>query len=107
MTCNRDIVKELRIGMTIALSSRYHVKTGPPFIAIVTEIPPTLSLESSITINWMDQEKALHKSKWFKCLKTTTQSATVPLHEVILYDFELTKNGALKKHTREFKKNEY
>ncbi len=52
---NRDTVKELRIGMLIATAGENVAKVGR-----VHAIPPNPMLDTTITIHWFNQERALH-----------------------------------------------
>ena len=92
---NQDIVKQLRVGMLIAIKS-----SGK-----VVALPPNLSLTSDISVHWMIQEQAPHKPKWlrfFKPSKKRNAEGTTPINDVVLYGFELTANGALRKKSREY-----
>lgn len=104
---NRDITKEIGIGMNVAVMERSDSRNGPPYLATIVEVPFNLSLESAVTVNWLNPEKAPHKSRWLRYFKPSTQTASVSLQDIILYDFELTKSGALKKQARDFLKQEY
>ena len=98
---NQDIVKQLRIGMLIAIKS---IECFPK-IGKVVALPPNLSLTSDISVHWMIQEQAPHKPKWvrfFKPSKKRNAEGTTPINDVVLYGFELTANGALRKKTREY-----
>ena len=56
---NRDIIKELKVGMLIAIADSDIARVGK-----VLAIPSNISLDSNITIQWMVQERAPHKPKW-------------------------------------------
>lgn len=99
---NRNIEKELKTGMTVALSSRRSCTTGPPFIAVLMNLPPNIKDDTELVIQWMNQERAPHKSRWLRYFKSSVHTGSVFLDDIILYDFELTKKGALKKSTRDF-----
>ena len=100
---NRDVVKELKVGMLVAT-------TGPAEstiaqVGIVQSIEGTSSLNSKLTVNWMAQEKASHKPKWLRSFKISTKKdslGTITFNDILLYDFELTKNGTLKKKSRDY-----
>ena len=55
---NRDIIKELKVGMLIAIADSVIARVGK-----VLAIPSNISLDSNITIQWMVQERAPHKPK--------------------------------------------
>jgi hypothetical protein len=100
---NRDIVKELRIGMLIAVTG----KDRMPKVGRVHAIPPNFTYDSSIPIQWMIQERAPHKPKWmrhFKQLPLNSKNAfgNVLIQDITLYGFELTRKGCLKKKSREY-----
>ena len=53
----------------------------------------------------MDQQKDTRKPKWLRFFKLSNKKnaiGTTSLQDIMLYDFELTKNGALKKKSRDF-----
>ena len=60
---NRDIIKELKVGMLIAIADSDIARVGK-----VLAIPSNISLDSNITIQWMVQERAPHKPKWQRFL---------------------------------------
>ncbi len=68
---------------------------------------PSFSIvnDSEVTVHRMEQENAIHKPRWlryFKLSKKKTAVSSIVLKEIVLYDFELTKNGALKKKSWEY-----
>ena len=73
-----------------------------PQIGTVQAIPPNPEATSNITIELMQQERAPHKPKWLRFFKMTSVIRTISFKQIILYDFELTKCGALKKKSREY-----
>ena len=73
-----------------------------PQIGTVQAIPPNPDTTSNITIELMQQERAPHKPKWLRFFKMTSAIRTVSFKQIILYDFQLTKCGALKKKSREY-----
>ena len=100
MVQNRDVVKELCIGMLVATSGATF-----PNIGTVKAIPPNPCMDSTIHVHWMEQERAPHKPKWIRYFKPSTKRdavGTVTINEILLYDFQLTKNGALKKKCRDY-----
>ena len=96
---NRDMVKELRAGMLIAIATDNFPKVGE-----VTAIPPNVSLDSSITVKWMVQERASHKPKWQRSFKVGGKHEETKLENVLLYGFQLTGSGCFKKKSREYLK---
>ena len=109
MLHNRDIVKELMPGSVIALN--HHQWRGTvPQLAKVTSIPPNPTDQSQFPILWLEPESAPHKSRWCRFYsesKKKSANSSAYFSEVLLYDIELTKNGALKKQTREYLQAEY
>ena len=95
---NRDILKELKVGMLVALQS----KTEIPRIGIVSCIPPNPTLASQVSIKVYEQEKSSHKPKWLRNFNLTDKECSERISDFILYDFQLTKNGTIRKATREF-----
>ena len=95
---NRDVVKELQKGMLVATD----MGEDFPQIGTVQAIPPNPDATSEIAIELMQQERAPHKPKWLRFFKPSSVIRTVAFRQIILYDFELTKCGALKKKSREY-----
>lgn len=101
---NCNVVKELQAGMKIAFNST----DGLLQIAEVGTIPPNPNINSVINCILFKQERAPHKPKWLRSFSKTEKFNSVRYSDIILYDFELTKNGALKKKSRDyFKDNSY
>ena len=76
-----------------------------PKVGRVVSIPPNPSLTSDVTVHWMDQERAIHKPKWLRFFypsKKKNAVGTISLQDILLYGFELTKKGGLKKKSREY-----
>ena len=95
---NRDVLKELRLGMMVAITATSEI----PMIAEVSSIEPNPTLESRITVTLFEQESNKHKPKWLRYFKKTAEHAESQISDIILYDFELTRMGALRKSTRDF-----
>lgn len=94
---NRDVTKELQVGMLVATQGATFVR-----VDIVQAILPDPCTDSDLTVHWMEQERALHKPKWlryFKPVPITKKDAvgTVTFADILLYDFKLTNNSALRK----------
>jgi len=89
--------------MLIATASR---SGSFPKVGKVVAIPSNVSsITSEVTVHWMEQEQAPHKPKWFRFFKLSSKKnaiSTTAMQDILLYDFELTKNGALKKKSHEF-----
>ena len=96
---NRNIVKELQVGMNIAFNNE---TDGTLKIAEVKCISPNPNINSFIECCLMKQERAPHKPKWIRTFSKTEKMHTVKYIDILLYDFQLTRNGALKKKTREY-----
>lgn len=97
---NRDVLKELKVGMLVAYSSHNDI----PNIARVINTPSNPTMDSVIDVVLFKQEKAPHKPRWLRYFTSADRTATVLFSEIILYDFELTSKGALRKKTRDFLK---
>ena len=99
---NRDIIKELKVGMLIAIAESDIARVGK-----VLAIPSNISLDSNITIQWMVQERAPHKPKGQRIFKFGAKDVfgETELKNVLLFDFELTNNGCLKKKSRDYLKS--
>lgn len=100
MIQNRDVVNELRDGMLAAIANNNF-----PQIGKVRTLLSNPSPDSHISIQWMEQERNMTKPKWlrfFKPSKGKRPFGTITYHEILLYDFELTTNGALKKKSRHY-----
>lgn len=74
---------------------------GKTFVQIgtVQSIQPNPTEFSSIIVQWMQQQKAPHKSRWLRFFEPSTDVGIISFAEILLYDFQLTKNGGLKKNT--------
>ena len=49
----------MRVGMLVAIAGDNFPRVGE-----VVVIPPNVSFNSFITVQWMVQERAVHKPKW-------------------------------------------
>ena len=89
MIQNRDVVKELQVGMLVAV-------VGPTFsrVGTVQSIPSKPCYGSKLAILWLEQEKAPHKPLWMRYFRKSRKDAagTITFSDIVLYDFELTKN---------------
>ena len=99
---NRDVVKELRVGALIAIAGINFPKVGE-----VLSIPPNPSLDSDIDVQWMNQERAPHKPRWQRCFKLGPKNAlgSTKMSDILLYSFQLTNKGCLKKKSRDYLKS--
>ena len=75
-----------------------------PRIGRVAAVSANPTLQSSVEVEWYCQERAPHKPRWLRYFRPSTDSGQLQIDEIILYDFELTKKGALKKKTRDYLK---
>ena len=99
---NQDVLKDLLPGMLIAIKG-----TSFPQLAKVTAIPPNPTLETTIDVQWLRQEKAAHKPWWSRFFIIATSCGTILINDIILYDFQLTSKGALKKKAHEYLQKQY
>ena len=99
MLQNQDVVKGLRVGMLIAIAGDNFPRVGE-----VVVIPPNVSFNSFITVQWMVQERAAHKPKWQRGFKVPAKKVReeMMLNRILLYGFQLTNNGCLKKKSRDY-----
>jgi len=61
---NRDVMKELQVGMLVAVQGSTFVQVGT-----VQAIPAHPNSDSKVTVHWMEQERAPHKPKWLRYFK--------------------------------------
>lgn len=95
---NRDVIKELKKGMLIAV-----VHDNFPRVAKVEVIPGCSKLP--VTVQWLEQERNPQKPRWLRYFRQSRKKqplGIVPYSDIVLYDFELTKKGALKKKSRDY-----
>ena len=59
-------------------------------------------LESTIEVEWFQQEKAAHTPRWLRYFVLYSTIGVVAISAIILYDFQLNNKGSLKKKSREF-----
>ena len=78
-----------------------------PQVGTVLEIPPNATMDTTIGVQWMKQEKAAHKPKWSRFFQPSTSVGIITFHHILLYDFQLTNKGALKKKSREYLQKEH
>ena len=96
---NLDVLKNLLSGMLIPIKGTQ--------LAKVTAISPNPTLETTIDVQWLHQEKAAHKPRWSRFFIIATSFGTILINDIILYDFQLTSKGALKKKAREYLQKQY
>ena len=96
---NCNVVKDLKIGMMLAFRS---MTNQVPDIGKVCCIASNPNINSQIEVKLFKQERAPHKPKWLRYFFPTDKKCTLLFSDVLLYDFELTRKGSLKKKTREF-----
>ncbi len=83
---NRDMVKELQVGMLVATHG-----VAFPRIGMVQAIPPNATETSQLSIQWMEHERAPHMPRWLRFFKPSAVVGTVFFADIVLYDFMLTK----------------
>ena len=82
VTKNRDVVKELKVGMLVAT-----IGTTIARIGTIKAIPPNPCYESQLTIHWMEQERAPHKPKWLRFFSPSTKKdsvSTITFKDILL-----------------------
>ena len=67
-----------------------------PKIGKVISITDNSTLESDLEVEWYIQERAAHKPRWLRYFHPSKKQGHIKRNYIILYDFELTKKGALK-----------
>ena len=98
---NRDVIKELKVGMLVAVAGAELPKVGQ--VHSIEDIGhPTL--ETSLVVEFLVQEKAKHKPRWLRPFKTSDKDTfeTIKYSDILLYDFKLTNGGCLKKNSRKY-----
>ena len=78
-----------------------------PKVGRVQTIPPNPSVETEISVHWMIHERAPHKPKWLRNFKLSSSKNAIGsafIKDIILYGFDLTNKGCLKKKSREYLK---
>ena len=78
-----------------------------PRVGKVTSIPATPSLQASIGVQWYHQQRASHKPRWLRFFMPTPDVGNIKIEEIILYNFDLTKKGALKKKSRDYLQEQF
>ena len=99
---NQDVLKDLLPGMLIAIKG-----TSFSQLAKVTAISPNPTLETTIDVQWLHQEKAVHKPRGSRFFIIATSFGTILINDIILCDFQLTSKGALKKKSHEYLQKQY
>ena len=92
------MIKELLRGMLIAIGG----KSDIPTIGEVVAIEPNPNLDSKCTYTVYKQETYKKKPKWLRYFSKTASTNDAKLGDIILYDFSLTKNGAIRKSMKDF-----
>ena len=77
---------------------------GFPRVGKVTSIPEDRTLHSSVQVQWYHQQRAPHKPRWLRYFSPSNVSGELKIDEIVLYDFNLTKMGSLKKKSRDYLK---
>lgn len=99
---NRDVLKDLEVGMLVAAEAQ---QGHFPRIGRVLSIPPEPTMDTPLSIDWMVQENAAHKPKWLRFWRESPKKdaqSSILFSEIVLYDFQLTKCGALNKKSRDY-----
>ena len=94
------MTKDLTVGMLVAVSGSQLPKVGKVYS--ITDAHPTI--QSSIVVEWLVQEQARHKPRWLRPFKASKKESfgTIKYSDLLLYDFQLTNSGCLKKQSREY-----
>ena len=109
MIHNRDIVKELEEGSIVAVN--HPDKPGIiPQLATVIKLPKEKNLEGEVKIHWLDMKPGQKVARWFRFYQPSKKrdcTSFIQYKNILLYDIALTKNGALRKESRDYLKEEY
>ena len=109
MVHNRDVVKELEEGSIVAIN--HPDKHGiMPQLATVIKLPKEKNLEGEVKIHWLEMKAGQKTARWFHFFQPSykkNNTAVIQYKNILLYDIELTKKGALKKESREYLKEQY
>ena len=102
---NANVLKDLSPGMLVALTSSADREelTCPHIgkvLAVSTEVDRTLQF--TFSFQWLEREKAAHKSKWIKYYHLSNKVGVAKYSDVLLYDFKLTDKGLMRKNTRDY-----
>ncbi len=99
MLKNRSILKELQVGMLVAVPGKGVI----PTIGEAVAIPPNPTMDSHFTLTlWTMEKKAVHKPRWLRTYSKSSQQTALLITDVLLYDFTLTNKGMLRKTTRDY-----
>ena len=60
------------------------------------------SQDMPVEVQWFNQERATHKPKWLRFFLPGNTSSCIRFSDILLYDFDLTQKGSLKKRSREY-----
>lgn len=109
MIHNRDVVKELEEGSIIAVN--HPDKSGiMPQLATVIKLPTEKNLEGVVKIHWLEVKPGQKTARWFRFFEPSHKKDSmsfIQYKNILLYDIVLTKNGALRKESREYLKEQY
>ena len=81
------------------------LEDGFPRVGTVVAVSPNPCQTSEVQIHWMIQEKATHKPKWLRYFKPSQRKdayGRIKIEDIVLYGFDLTEKGALKKKSRDY-----
>ena len=95
---NQDVVRDLQVGMMVAIETE-----GASFPDVGRVIAINSSAQDTpVQVQWFDQERATHKPKWLRYFLPGSTTTSIRYSDILLYDFQLTQKGALKKRSREY-----
>lgn len=96
---NQDVEKDVRIGMMVAVETE---GCSFPDVGRITAIKPAPGVDTPVEVQWFYQERATHKPRWLRFFLPGMTKTWIRYSDILLYDFELTKKGSLKKKSREY-----
>ena len=78
-----------------------------PRIGKVTAISAGATLQASIDVLWYELEKAATKPRWRRYFRPSNSQGKLLIDQIVLYDFSLTKNGALEEEITRLSERDY
>ena len=81
-----------------------------PQLATVIQLPKETNLEGEVKIQWLEMKPGQKAARWFRFFQPSQKKnniSYIQYKNILLYDIGLTKNGALRKESREYLKEQY